>query len=1160
MKAALFSPPRRVLAGLLVLAACGRPEGLAPTVRTGGARVVWESDAKPLPRIPLPNDAATRLDPSSPTGRRINVSLEAPTAYERALRAKVNRLDGFAPFGTLLVSFDAPLDPLALKARHANDDFRDDAIYLLNVDRRCRRFGEEVMLDIGRGRFPVSLDGHMTRRPDPAAPGGYRLDQRGNPFFEYDPNGESNNTLFEDRNEDQNGNGLLDPGEDTDDDGILDVANLDDPRACDGFPASSMERDRCLADRLLTFYDRQDNGLHLRNFWPLEEGCRYAVVLTKRLVDAAGKPVESPFPSVNPRDQTQGLEPLEGLLARYGLGLTDVAFAWTFTVAKASLELETLRAGLHGSGPFSRLATEFPVTGLEAGGVTASARGKRGAVTPAGCSGSSLTSIWSEVQGEWRANMCALEADNAASGGYFWGRYDAPNFLVDSGGLATEKYPADNDESWSLDPLTGEGRYGKTSVTFWCSLPLEKDRSCAPGNPEGKPFCRPFPVILYAHGYGGARAELTAHAGRTNAMGYATCGIDSYGHGLNRALGVGRATFEPVMSRYGLPGLMELLFTGRDRDLNNDLLTDPGADQWTADLFHTRDMVRQSALEYSQFVRILRSFDGTRRTADGNGLLGDFDGDGAIDLGGPANTVSMWGISLGGIVAGVLAGSEPGLDAVSPNAAGAGLPDISVRSRQSGIGEMVHLVTAGPVVAGYIPTDDAQNPLPGEPMRVVLFASDITSGIKKNELEVARVPGARPGDKVEVENLVNGTTRTATVTARGWWRVGIPADALDPVEKRPVLGLDRDDQLGPRAPEDNRQLGDALRITVRDGATGEVRKVIESFEKELSFQGALYRAGTPLVALQRGLGIRRNTPEFRRFLAIAQTVIAAGDPGTWAARYYEEPLDTSYDRTRPPRRTRVLVMPTAGDFTVPVNTGVALGRAAGLLGSWRRDETLPAEQGWRQLFAPDPRYGKSVDQHLVDEYVVEGDTRYRRFVDPAFGVEVPSDVDDDSDGTLAFGCGDADWSSKSGETRCPAELRGRTPEAFFQVRSPGPGKALRMRLERAEGGNDAFRVPVLRPHGQHGIYNAQPFRRFDADAYMVNFTLRFLGSRGRDVSHAAGCDCSGTAVPASTLGGAPVHPGLRDRACTPGDLRLCSASCAGQWGLSTPEAVSCEPR
>ena len=50
----------------------------------------------------------------------------------------------------------------------------------------------------------------------------------------------------------------------------------------------------------------------------------------------------------------------------------------------------------------------------------------------------------------------------------------------------------------------------------------------------------------------------------------------------------------------------DLLLVGRDRDLNNDGLADSGGDMWTADLFHTRDMVRQSVVDHMQFVRILR--------------------------------------------------------------------------------------------------------------------------------------------------------------------------------------------------------------------------------------------------------------------------------------------------------------------------------------------------------------------------------------------------------------------------------------------------------------------------------------------------------------------------------------------------------------------------
>ena len=121
---------------------------------------------------------------------------------------------------------------------------------------------------------------------------------------------------------------------------------------------------------------------------------------------------------------------------------------------------------------------------------------------------------------------------------------------------------------------------------------------------------------------------------------------------------------------------------------------------WTADLFHT-DMVRQSVLETMQFVRILRSLEPAQA---------DFDGDGMVDIGGANGLLSMWGISLGGVISGVTAGAEPGLDAVSPNAGGAGLVDIAVRSKQAGVPDAVVLPMIGPLIVGCLPTDD-QKPL-----------------------------------------------------------------------------------------------------------------------------------------------------------------------------------------------------------------------------------------------------------------------------------------------------------------------------------------------------------------------------------------------------------------------------------------------------------------
>jgi len=62
--------------------------------------------ALPLPDVPLPNDIATRLAPTSPPGRRINVALQATTKAEVRVRQKVNQLDGFGLYSPIQVAFD----------------------------------------------------------------------------------------------------------------------------------------------------------------------------------------------------------------------------------------------------------------------------------------------------------------------------------------------------------------------------------------------------------------------------------------------------------------------------------------------------------------------------------------------------------------------------------------------------------------------------------------------------------------------------------------------------------------------------------------------------------------------------------------------------------------------------------------------------------------------------------------------------------------------------------------------------------------------------------------------------------------------------------------------------------------------------------------------
>ena len=1169
--------------------------GLRATPRAGGPRVVWDLDAKPLPEIPLPNDQATRLDPTSPTGRRLNVSTEALTDYEAKVRAKFNTYDGFGTYAPIFVRFDAPLALPPIRAAFENDDFRDDPFFVLNVDPKCARFGEEVALDMGRGRFPTALFSRGEREDDPEAPDGFTVGRK-NIYFALDPHATANNAVFEEFSEDRDGDGELDPLEDTDYDGRLDRPNFEDPAACADQTSGTPAYDRCVVDHLLTWYERETDTLLLRPLWPLEQRCTYAVVLTDRLRGEGGASVESPFVGVNPREQTQALAPIARLLPRYGLETRNVAFAWTFTTGSMTTDLESLRAGLYGEGPFARLAAEFPendwriwrrrellldpadATAIEQAGGDPDSR-----LVPGACAGAAMSQFW-QLRGEWPPNLCAIEADMSAIGGVFGGHFRAPNLLVDQEGVATPAYPSDNDESWTLGAQAGTATVGESDVTFWCTLPKEAESGCTPGNPEGKPFCKPFPVVLYAHGYGGSRIEpITSHIGRTAATGYAMCALDAYGHGLDviaRAISQeGLSALDDarlfqlaagVFKLAGVPDLPLLLTRGRDRDLNNDGQPDSGADMWTADLFHTRDMVRQTALEHIQFVRLLRSMDGMRRDADG--ILGDLDGDGRVDLGGPDNIISMWGISLGGIISGVMAGAEPGLDAVSPNAGGGGLVDVALRSSQAGVPDAVMLPMMGQLIGGCMAHDAHQRPVPpgqmgvgdcfeqggregaptpGGVLRLALYAQD---NARARTLEFAEVAGAAPGDRVRLRNLRNGAERFAFINARGQFRVGVPSDAVNATDRRPLLGLS-DDQTSPFELDDPTRLADPLEVTVYVGQSDAVRETVATFQRRVEFQGSVYLPGKPLVALQEGLGFKRNSWEFRRFLGLAQHGIGPADPAVWATRSILEP-----DLSAPGRRpggTRVMHMPTAGDPQVPVNTGISAARAAGVLGSWLRDERLPAEQGWRALFTPDPRYGMSVDAYLVDRYVYEGVGRLQRYGDNPVNPNIVFDADDVSDGASRWTCGDADWSALNGESGCPAEVQGQ--DVDFGVPTPGAGKAVRQDYARSadDPGRDGLRVPVLRPAGQHGIYNAQPFRAFDNDAYMVNFTTRYLGTGGRVTRHEPGCDCSASAPGHFERGGQRVN--TVGMVCDASALRVCDAACAAGWGIDTPDVAACGP-
>jgi hypothetical protein len=969
-----------------------RPAGLRPTPPGSGPLVVWDLDAEPLPEIPFPNDLATRADPSSPTGRRLDIPLRgAVTRHERLTRERVNRLEGFATFGTIAVAFDEPLDLGNIIARHHHDsDPANDTVLLINVDPRSRRFGEQVPLDLGQGSFP-----------EPAA----KLDM----YWERDPRRGVESLIFDTTDEDANGNGQLDPGEDTDSDGYLDVPNM---HPVDGDPL----------DDIVSFYERVTRTLLARPLVPLEQETRYAVVLTRHLRGEDGEPVRSPWAYVNHGRQTAALDPLRQILPRLGLGLEDVAFAWSFTTQGPTRDLEALRAGLYGHGPLARLAQEFPA---QLTLLPATSDSKNPYLVPTKKIQEPLSAFSSLIKAgvlEITPDGKQVLIDSLNNVEYFVvGEVTGPNLLVDRDGDGGEL-----DEVWEVDRRGGSAVYASHAIPFMCAIP-RADR--------GQP---PFPVAVYAHGYGSTRLEMLAFAGNIARYGIATCTIDAVAHGLkaeeqHHLLKLG-------LTAYDLGPLFDAIYPGRGLDANNDGLPESGDGFVSADLFNTRDNIRQTVLDILVLIRALRSFDGVRRSSqdlDGDGqpeIAGDFDADGRVDLAGPDAPTYTWGTSLGGITSAVVAGVEPAITAASPQAVGGGLVDIARRTDQSPVRHSVVQRLIGPILVGR-PTGT-----PGE----VEVRALATSGSDYERLTIAHLAEVAPGDRVELENLANGERHTAYVLADGGFHIQIPADAMAATERRSAFRFDpAEPGFKPVRLGDTRAAGDRLELRLYAPGGDQPKAVVDSFGVDVTFEGTIYPKGSPLVALCWGYGLPRNSPDLRRLITLAQMIIDPADPINYAPHYQLDPLVFDYDEATP--GTNVLVITSAGDTTVPVSSAVSLARAAGAVSFEQQD----------------PRFGKTPNRLLIDSYVVEGLSRLKRYGDEGPLV----DPEDFSRGVHA-------------------------PEA------PRLAAPLRLQHRTAGGGLVAIRIPLLDPKGQHGFLLPKPSDPFDNNTFMVHLVGRFLSSGG----------------------------------------------------------------
>ncbi|MBU0550421.1 Ig-like domain-containing protein [Myxococcota bacterium] len=848
----------------LALSGCLRdqePDGLARTPPGEGPQIRFDLSLSGHPQIPFPNDLLTRPDPSAPTGLRLNLPLRTATAAQRAIQEEMLNFDGFGTFAPITVSFTARLDLARLDGR--GRAYADDPILLLDLT-EGETFGERAPLDMGRGHYPLSV-------PDPSG------------YFDQDPRAGEGNILFETVDEDHNGDGLLDEHEDTDGDGRLDAPNV--------WPSGGDPE----AD-LLTFYELETDTLILRPLAPLRPGHTYAVVITRQVTDEAGRPVRSPFEFVHHARQTTLTQRLPAALGLHGVGVDEVAFTWLFTTQSATRCLDLLHAGLWGDGPFASLAEDFPadITRVSA---------LRPPPQPARLPGDRLEAalrafapdIWS-----------VAEIDALAP------TFEAIDYVV-SGRFLSPSLRDTADNLFHLDALHAQAEAQSAERAFLCVVP-KPSRGAAP-----------FPVALYAHDFSASRLEALRVAGVFAEAGLATCAIDAPGYGLTLSA-PRRAVIEAALKQADLEPLLSdwSRLEGEGGGLSDWLL-----DSFGPNTLQSRDKIRQAVVDWLQFIRLLRQLDGQRRWLPGlpwveGDLLGDFNGDGVVDLGGPSADLHMTGIGFGGMLATITTAISPDVHRVAPISSGGGFSDLGARADLPGLAELLLLPSFGPLLVGY-PNEDGFSTLSflvsadGE-----IQHADATA---RRGLPIStRFPSMIPGERVRLENLSNGEVREARVNPLGGFRVATPADA-----------------------------GDRLRVQIF-GAADRLKGEFTAFEVAGALGDHAWAEGDPLIAISAGWGLRRQTPDFRHFIGMSQLLLEGADPINFARR-----LRGDEGRAAP---APVLLLLTAGDTRVPTSTGLSLARALGLID-----------------LAHDPTLGESPDALLIRYGVAEGLARRAPLVD-----------------------------------------------------------------------------------------------------------------------------------------------------------------------------------
>ena len=1102
------------------------PDGLRATPAGNGPVVKFDTSHRPLPEVPLPNDVATFADPTSRTGRRVNVSLVAPTRMEQQARSDFQTLEGWGVTAPISVSFARPegadpreaaidLEDVASRMQGDEWDLSNDPVYLVNLTT-----GLPVFVDAGNGLYPITVrDPHR--------------------YFPNDPKVAENNLSFETQEEAAGfPQSYYRPELDKDFDGVLDHPNALGTRGIPG------------VDNIMTWYERETDTLILRPAIPLDEKTEYAIVLTDRLRGYNRQPVKSPFSAIHHPAQRRGIGRLQDILGDKGrtsyfgdiagTGLEHVSFAWTFTTQPTHEDMRLLRDGIYGKGPFARFKDIAPseVVGKQIAGNRPYDEGQDPGwqnSTPA-CQKraarpyimkvndpdirESFRSIFGEVFSFSAGELKSLEASFEYIDHVVVGSFTTPFLLGDP-------KSTDPDTRFHLDFKTGEGDVRATSAGFLLIVP----KTTATRKP-------PFPVAFWGHGVGGNTTEPLQYAGDYARQGIALIAYNNPEHGIafpefERSLAIGTFTKNCLVPFIGA------IEVDRARDVTGDGFADSAAYWWSAHVFHTRDNVRQGILDGMQLLKGLREFDGRvgKVDYDGDGkpdLAGDFDVDGIPDVGGPNVQYYAAGESLGGIMSQIQGGIEPHMIASVPMSGGASLA-MDVAMRSYGVVESVTSQMMGPVVVSVL-GKERTNEKSKEEMKSRCAPEDrsvrivVNNATENYEMEIAclNATDLDLGMTVIVTNVTTGEARCARTDKDGKFRTPIPTSAGDKLDiqvyKKPdvVVSYEGCQLADPNAPVGRRintwEQSATMTLDVKDPS-----KKCDAPEGCAQFRDQFYPVGSTLVAVNEGLGLRRQSPPLRRFRDLAQIAFDLADPAVYAPYYMLKPLFDENGNKVPPHG--LLNINTVGDNFVQIGSGLSFSRASGAL-PFLPPNAIAKYPEYGDYVTPQEIYDrlgrKTPMQFFIDNGVVEGIARlgrtragrsckanYQKNALCTKDEEIPAE-------RCLTALYDADWVS---EGRLPFDQPHPAPEAtprlarLANVRvtdAASLAAAWEPRLrgvpqapdETAWSARDRV-VGVLNhyltPEGKHTWDTPDACRVWDFAVYGNNLTARFFATEGRDL-------------------------------------------------------------